>query len=82
MLVLTKLLQKLSHVETEANQTLTRALLCSLSLCIHLVDAVCRGHKIFHVVLSVKLVMSYPCIEFKLITVSRVQMRLDPLEVA
>ena len=44
MLVLSKPLKQLSHLQAETNQALARALLGSLSLGIHVIDSICRGN--------------------------------------
>ena len=78
----TESLEKLSHLQTKADQALAGALLSGLSLGIHVIYSVCRGYQIFHVVLCVELVVGNSRIELELITVGRVQVRFDPLEVA
>ena len=75
-------LEKLSHLQTEADQALAGALLSCLTLGIHVIDSICCGDQIFHVVLCVELVVGNSRIELELITVGRVQIRFDPLEVA
>ena len=75
-------LEKFSHLQTKSNQALAGALLCCLPFGIHIVDSVCCRDQIFHVILGIELVVGYSRVELQLITVGRVQVRFDPLEVA
>ena len=71
MIVFSKLLEKLSHHKTEANEALRAVLLSLLTLRVHFIYAIGCLNYVFNVVLSVKSFVSNARVQLYLIAVCR-----------